>query len=320
MKISFKYFVFFCFFLCLKDVLQAQETAPVIYFRAGVDKLRLRAAPDKNAAVLLELKEHTMLRYLNESGGNVEQLTLRGVQYNKRWYKVALADDLAKSGWVYGGAVAISSIFLPANLPFDAIQEDFLRISKSSKAEFDKARAQHKSDFIRDTLAHCPEVGVIRLDYENGNGRIIRDSIQEEYDGEGSIEYEYLGQYTSIPQYLVQIHGSEFQALQLISRENGKMLETQSFTEGIPAVSPDKKWIALGYGDGYELVGGLQLLRVDTNGVFPAFTIEQEDANVTLYYWMENTGELYFVLDKISREYGAPPTDLKYFRLKIPAP
>ena len=113
MKFSVLLFAFLCLCPGLNSVLQAQETAPIIYFRAGVDKLRLRAAPDKNAAVLSELKEQTLLRYLNESGGNVEQLTLRGVQYNKRWFKVAVADDLSKSGWVYGGAVAISSVFLP---------------------------------------------------------------------------------------------------------------------------------------------------------------------------------------------------------------
>lgn len=320
MKNIFLYVIFILNLISWPLVLSAQENAAIVYFRAGVDKLRLRAAPDKNAAVLAELKEHTMLRYLNESGGNMEQLTLRGVQYNKRWYKVAVADDLSKSGWVYGGAVAISSVFIPENISFDAIQEDFLKISKSSKAEFEKVKTAAQNVFTRDTLAHCPEAGVIRLDYENGNGRIIRDTIDAKFDGEGSIAYEYLGQYESIAQYLIKINGSEFQALQFISSRNGKLLETMPFTNNIPVLSPDKKWLALGHGDVYENRGGLQFLLSDANGVFLAFTIEQEDADVTDCYWSESSGELFFVLDKISREYGVPPSNLRYYRLKIPAP
>ena len=46
--------------------LSAQSTSdgPIIYLRAKVDQLRLRAKPNKAAAVVAELPEHTQLMYL----------------------------------------------------------------------------------------------------------------------------------------------------------------------------------------------------------------------------------------------------------------
>ena len=79
---------------------QNSPTKPMISLRATVDHLRLRATPDKSAAVIAELPEHSQLLYLDETGGAFENVILRGVPHQARWYKVSPIGASTQIGWV----------------------------------------------------------------------------------------------------------------------------------------------------------------------------------------------------------------------------
>jgi hypothetical protein len=309
---------FFTSIFCLPGISSAQTPAPIIHLRAKVDHLRLRAKPDKNAAVVTELPENTQLRYLGESGGQLEQVTLRGVAHNARWYKVAPADDDAKIGWVYGGAVALSSVFLPEGVSPASIHEDFLDIRKVIKSDFEKGLGNAQNGLLQDTLAHHVDETTIKLDFDNGKQRIIRDTVNTEFDGENDMVYSYHGQFADIGQYVVEVFGYEWNAMQFIDRRNGKTVENLGFPFGLPSLSPNKKWVALGYGDPYESAGGLQVFLADKTGLYTAFNIQLDVYQATNLYWSVDSGELFFAMEAVDGNEGTHPT--QYFRLKILEP
>lgn len=289
----------------------AQE--PVIYLRATVDHLRLRAQPAKNAAVVVELPEHTQLKFLGVTGGTVEQISLRGVIHNARWYKVAHNEK--NVGWVYGGAVAVSSVYLPDDARPSSVKEDFLQITAVSKSEFDKGLANYQTTVLRDTLEH-PEVDQrFQITCDNGKTLEFRDTIDTVYDGEESWYYDYIGQLTAIGQYIVSVSASEWDVYRFVDRRTGRIVQSVDLPMGWPELSPNQKWVALGSIDPYESIGGLQILFADHTGIYPAFTVQQPNRGVDQYYWSPG-GELFFRWEAIfSAEENQP--EFEYYRLKI---
>lgn len=69
----------------------------------SVDKLRLRDQAGENGKVLTELEKGSKLYDLEEMSDFTTKLSLRGIQYDEPWLKVATENK--ETGWVYGGAV-----------------------------------------------------------------------------------------------------------------------------------------------------------------------------------------------------------------------
>ncbi len=295
---------------------QSAAQGPVIYLRATVDHLRLRAQPAKNAAVVVELPEHTQLKFLGVTGGTVEQISLRGVTHNARWYKVAHNDNTI--GWVYGGAVAVSSVYLPEEARPSDVKEDFLQITAVSKNEFEKGLAKYQTTVLRDTLEH-PEVDQrFQITCDNGKTLEFRDTIDTVYDGENSWYYDYVGQLAAIGQYIISLSASEWDVYRFVDRRTGKIVQSIDLPMGLPELSPNQKWVALGSNDPYESIGGLQMLFADHTGIYPAFTVQQPNKGVDQYYWSP-CGELFFRLETtFSAEENQP--EVEYYRLKMYEP
>lgn len=313
------------FFLCLflfgaLSGLPAQNTPakPLIHLRAAVDHLRLRAKPDKNAAVVAELSENDQLLYKGETGGATENITLRGVAHRARWYKVAPTDTPEKAGWVYGGAVALSSVFLPDGVSPGSIREDFLQIYPISRDEFENGDPGAPNGLLRDTAAHNIHPHAFQLTFKDGRKCIVTDTISPDSygDGESDIVYEYLGQFPAIGQYVVEKSGYEWACMQFWDQNNGKVLSGLDYPNGLPALSPDAHWLALVYADPYETEGGIQFLWADATGLYPAFNLQQA-GRTAQGYWSATTGEYFFQWEPIMSN---EPTELRWFKMKILRP
>lgn len=311
------------FFLCLAlfcalSSLPAQNPAakPMIHLRAAVDQLRLRAKPDKNAAVVAELSEHDQLTYLGETGGTTEAITLRGVAHRARWYKVTPRDIPDKTGWVYGGAVALSSVFLPDGASPGSIREDFLQIYPVSRDEFENGDPGAPNGLLQDTAEHRVGGRSFELTFKSGIKRILSDTTSPEGDGESDIYYRYEGQFRTIGQYVVEKSGYEWAEIQFWDYNNGKIQSSLSYPYGLPALSPDARWIAQAYADPYETEGGIQFLWADATGLYPAFNLQQADRTAH-GYWSATTGEYFFQWGPIMSD---DPAQSLWFKMKILRP
>lgn len=216
-----------------------------IEFEAMVDRLRLRAAPDPNAAVLCEIPEGTRLTYLHQSGGQTMQTTLRGVLRKGRWHKVRYSPGNAKSqeGWVFAGAVALRSVYGEAQM--DTLHYDFLKAKKVSKAQFEAQAARYKNDFVDDGAARTLADTTLFLPFDDGTRRNLADPIawpQAEIESRS-----YVGYYPSVGLYLLygDYEGEIFgQWYKLVSKRDGSEQPGLLNGEMIPLLSPDKKWLA----------------------------------------------------------------------------
>lgn len=290
----------------------------MIHLRAAVNQLRLRAKPDKNAAVVAELSEHDQLTYLGETGGATEAITLRGVAHRARWYKVTPRDIPDKTGWVYGGAVALSSVFLPDGVSPGSIREDFLQIYPISRDEFEKGDPGAPNGLLRDTAAHNIHPHAFQLTFKDGRQCIVADTISPDSygDGESDIVYEYLGQFPAIGQYVVEKSGYEWACMQFWDQNNRKVLSGLDYPFGLPALSPDAHWVSMGYVDPYETMGGIQFLWADATGIYPAFNIQQFDRTAR-GYWSNTTGEYFFQWESTMSNDSA---QFRWFKMKILRP
>lgn len=311
------------FFLCLAlccalSSLPAQNPAakPMIHLRAAVNQLRLRTKPDKNAAVVAELSEHDQLTYLGETGGATESITLRGVAHRARWYKVTPRDIPDKTGWVYGGAVALSSVFLPDGVSPGSIREDFLQIFPISRDEFEHGDPGIPNGLLQDTAEHRVGGRSFELAFKSGIKRILSDTTSPEGDGESNIYYRYEGQFPAIGQYVVEKSGYEWAEIQFWDYNNGKIQSSLSYPDGLPSLSPDTHWIAQAYADPYETEGGIQFLWADATGLYPAFNIQQADRTAR-GYWSATTGEYFFQWRPIMSD---DPVQSQWFKMKILRP
>ncbi|HLP93071.1 MAG TPA: SH3 domain-containing protein [Saprospiraceae bacterium] len=272
---------------------QSNTAQPVIHLRAAVDQLRLRAQANKNAAVVAVVAENEQLTYLGETGGAMENITLRGVAHRARWYKVRPVNDPDKTGWVYGGAVTLSSVFLPDGVSPGTIREDFLQIYPIRSEEFDDN--QPPAGLLRDTAGYMLNEHAIRLPFKDGSTRILADTISADSygDGENDLVYTYQGRLEAIDQYVVEKTGYEWNVMQFWNRKNGQLCQSLDYPLGLPSLSPDAHWVALAYADPYETLGGLQFFWADSTGLYPAFNIQQNDRTAE-GYWQVSSGEFYF--------------------------
>lgn len=294
----------------------APAARPLITLRVTVDHLRLRAQPDKNAKVIAELPEHAQLTYLHETGGAFENVTLRGVTHRARWYKVSPVHEATKTGWVYGGAVALSSVFLPDEVAPGSVNTDFLTINPLSKAEYEKGARSAVTGLLRDSTEHQINDTTFVLTFDNGTRQVIQDTIDRRFDDENSIYYQYLGQFPDIQQYVIEHFGYEWNTFHFFDRRNARCVTSLTYPMGRPALSPDQHWVALAYADPYETQGGFQFLWADKTGIYPAFNLQQAD-RMGQGYWTP-AGEYVFSWETIiSPNADEKQEDILYFRLKM---
>lgn len=288
------FFLIFTLSVQLSNLLAQSTTAkPVIHLRVAVDQLRLRAKADKNAEVVAVVAENEKLTYLGETGGAMEKITLRGVAHHARWYKVRPVNNPDKTGWVYGGAVTLSSVFLPDGVGPGSIREDFLQIYPIRSEDFDLS--QPPTGLLRDTAEYVLNEHTIQLRFKDGSTRILADTISADSygDGENDLVYAYKGRLETIDQYVVEKTGYEWNVMQFWNRNNGQLCQSLDYPQGLPSLSPDAHWVALAYADPYETLGGLQFFWADGTGLYPAFNIQQTDRTAR-GYWQASDGEFYF--------------------------
>ncbi len=77
----------------------------VYLYITKVDKLNLRDQPNKGGKVITQLAEGEFLEGTGEVSANKEKATLRGIEWNEPYFKVASTTPQRHTGWAYGGAL-----------------------------------------------------------------------------------------------------------------------------------------------------------------------------------------------------------------------
>ena len=81
-----------------------ESESAISYYYANVDNLNLRDEPNLKGKVIHTAKEADLLQFAGSIEGEELTLTLRGVEYTSRWYKV-MDPKTENVGWVFGGAI-----------------------------------------------------------------------------------------------------------------------------------------------------------------------------------------------------------------------
>lgn len=277
--------------ITLCAVLSAQSTT--ISFRVTVEKLRLRAAPDKNAAVIAELPEHTQMVYLDQTSGTWDEVTLRNQPHKARWYKVHPSEKPQQVGWVYGGAVALSSVYMAndADLKVPVLHYDFLELEQVTSQQYQAVFNAYHNPMQYDTvftLYHTNDSTLV-LPIKNGTQHtLVSGGLEEDMQ-----EYYYEGQLPDIHTYLVRANYYEYEEVILIDQNTGRRVATEGFPGELPQLSPDKQWLAQSWSNIYENNGGLQLLAVLPDGVYAAALFAIENMYFEGACW-DAQGRIYF--------------------------
>ncbi len=299
------------FLLLLSFQLIAQQSPQTwVTFRVNVDNLRVRNAPDKNAKVVAELPEHTQLKYLNETAGSWDEVTLRNQKHKARWYKVETIDG-ATTGWVYGGAVALSSVYAEAGTKAPEWHYDFLDLHSVNETAYNAVASTFKNAMVYDTLQHQLNDSTILLKFDNGQQKKIV-STPPDYE-ENRQTFTYLGHIPAAHQYLVAGEYYEDADIRMYDIRNGNEIVSQNFPE-IPQVSPDAKWLA-GIWDNspYEDESGIQIYKNISEGVFEFALITLQNIQCSDICW-DKAGNIYFKYLK----YPEDRNTAHYYCLKMP--
>ena len=301
--------LFYCWLLLVtSQSLSAQANEQIwITFRVDVDKLRVRAAPDKNAKVVAELPEDTQLKYLNATAGNWDEIELRGKKHKARWYKVEEVGTPV-TGWVYGGAVVLSSVYFEGPESFPALRHDFVEMEQIADEIYDKAKAAFADQMVYDTIDYQLNDSTILLKFDDGSKKELTGSSEPE---ESYANYTYLGRLPGAHQYFVQAIYYEDMDITMYDTRNGAELSID-FGE-IPRLSPDSRWLAAGFQNPYEEDSGIQLYINLPKKVAEFARITLPGSDCTDLCW-DNSGNLYFKYRLWSEERNV----VKYYRLKIP--
>ena len=81
-----------------------KEKPEVYLYATTVDKLNLRAEPNKNGKVITQLAEGDFVESTGEVSSNKEEAQLRGITYLEPYFKVTTTTPEQYNGWAYGGA------------------------------------------------------------------------------------------------------------------------------------------------------------------------------------------------------------------------
>lgn len=262
-----------------------------IGFRATVDHLRLRATANKTAAVVAELPEHTQLIYLDQTAGNWDEVTLRNQAHTARWYKVSTADISQKTGWVYGGAVMPSSVYISteSDPKVPVLHYDFMDLEPITQQQYQTVSLQYHNPVRYDTTLYRTNDSTLLLPINTGKPYTLVSEGQEE----NRKEYSYEGQLPDIQTYLVTANYYEYGEILIIDQKTGRQTATLGYPGELPQLSPDKQWLALGWSDIYESNGGLQVLAVLPDGVYTATLITIENMYFEGVCW-DTQGRIYF--------------------------
>ncbi len=91
----------------LQDTLSPDSPPPPLakgdQLTAWVDGLFIRADPDKQSEILLQLSEGTPLTYTGRASDLEETIVLRGTAFREPWLEVLTTDSI--QGWVFAGAL-----------------------------------------------------------------------------------------------------------------------------------------------------------------------------------------------------------------------
>lgn len=82
-----------------------KEKPEVYLYATTVDKLNLRAEPNKNGKVITQLAEGDFVESTGEVSSNKEEAQLRGITYLEPYFKVTTTTPEQYNGWAYGGAL-----------------------------------------------------------------------------------------------------------------------------------------------------------------------------------------------------------------------
>lgn len=302
-------FIICCLFLFICLTLSAQTDEQIfITFRVDVDKLRVRASPDKNAKVVAELPEHTQLKYLNETAGNWDEIELRGKKHKARWYKVE-GTDMPVKGWVYGGAVVLSSVFVDSVVTIPNLNYDFFTLKEISGAEYDAVFAIYNNQIEQDSLEHQLNDSTLVFKFENG--KVLKLISFETPESDNMEQYYYAGKINAAHQYVIEATYYEAMDLTMLDTRTGQ--ETVLDFGTLPAISTDNQWIAAGWGEPYEEMGGIQLYKNTKNGIAAFMSATFARADCLDFCW-NKSGDIFFK----NRYYSDEGQQVKYYRMQLP--
>lgn len=104
-----------CTIACKQDNRQAPQTEQVkpdplarperILYVATVDKLNVRAQPDKNGPVVFQVAEGAVVEGTGETSANKEEVMLRGMTWLEPYHRINTTANPPQNGWAYGGAL-----------------------------------------------------------------------------------------------------------------------------------------------------------------------------------------------------------------------
>ena len=96
-----------------------------------INKLRMRAEPNTESAVIAELPEGEALTFLDEKTDFTQKINIRGTVMDEPWLKVRT--KTGQTGWVYGGGVKFYRPKIDATpSPYAACFKNFVKNERAS--------------------------------------------------------------------------------------------------------------------------------------------------------------------------------------------
>lgn len=298
-----------CFFTALAFALGASSGVQAVdpldsaqYFTLVpvVKDLRLRAGPSPNAKVITIIPDDYYLQYLNETAGEVQEVTLRGEKRRGRWLKVLVLDkDRYYSsyhpviGWVFGGAVRIKEVQVSQ---FDTLFKaedlncDLFRVQRITSAQFEVYKSNGHSSYVNDIEQHKLGSDTSFIDLRNGK-RLLITNKPCHFD-ESKDEYTYAGQDPKLGVFYVDFgcgHREIYNNKTIMhSLEDSRVLHEFEGLSGIPDFSPDHQWsagIASGDCGNYYALDFTYLGTQQSPFQQPSFRLVLQAHTVPQIYW-----------------------------------
>lgn len=226
------------------------------------------------------------------------EATLRGKRQKGRWHKLRYHPEGSKpiEGWAFAGGLALENVS-HYDVPLAKLNYDFLKVQEVKKAEFEAQAARYKNDFVDDAAARAWADTAVLLTFDNGQSRVVADSVCSWYNAQTLDQNNYVGQYPGVGLYLMYgecEHAEIFgQWYNLISKRDGTTYSCGLNGEIIPALSPDNKWLVDSFSADCGSIMGLNFVVNDGKTWRHAFMLETAGEMAEQIVWGRQPNEVW---------------------------